>query len=175
MAKWTIDPAHSEIGFKVKHLMISTVSGKFTRFTVEADTANDNDFEGASIRFSAEVDSITTGMEQRDNHLKSDDFFNAEAFPQLSFQSTRFARTSDESFVLEGDLTIRDVTKPVTLEAAYSGLMQDFYGNWKAGFELTGKINRKDFNLKWTATTEAGGVVVADEVKLHLDVQLQRV
>lgn len=174
MAKWSIDPTHSEIGFKVKHLMISTVSGKFTRFTVEAETKDDTNFEGATIKFSADVDSISTGMDQRDNHLKSDDFFNAGQFPQVLFSSTRMEKTGNDTFALEGNLTIRDVTRPVKLDVSYSGIMQDFYGNWKAGFEISGKINRKDFNLKWSATTEAGGVVVSDEVKLLLDVQLQR-
>lgn len=174
MAKWTIDPTHSEIGFKVKHLMISTVSGKFNTFSVDVETSTDDNFENASISFSADVDSITTGMDQRDTHLKSDDFFNAASFPQLTFKSTRFTKKDGDEFSLEGDLTIRDVTQPIALDVIYSGLMQDFYGNWKAGFEAKGKINRKDFNLKWSATTEAGGVVVADEVKLNLDLQLQR-
>ena len=174
MTKWTIDPTHSEIGFKVKHLMISTVSGKFNRFSVDAETVNDDDFEGAKIDFSADIDSINTGMDQRDTHLKSDDFFNATEFPKLQFKSRSFTKEAKDEFTLTGDLTIRDVTKPVTLEVTYSGLMQDFYGNWKAGFEAKGKFNRKDFDLKWSATTEAGGVVVSDEVKLLLDIQLQR-
>ncbi len=171
--KWAIDPTHSEIEFKVKHLMISTVTGKFNSFHAEAETISD-DFSNASIRFHAEVNSINTGNEQRDGHLKSDDFFNAEQFPTLSFASTSFTKKSDSTYVLAGNLTIRDITKPVELAVEFNGVMTDPYGNTKAGFELSGKINRKDFNLKWSATTEAGGVVVSDEVKLVCNVQLAK-
>lgn len=169
--KWAIDPTHSEIEFKVKHLMISTVTGKFNSFYAEAETTSD-DFSNASIHFHADVNSIDTGNEQRDGHLKSDDFFNAEQFPTLSFASTSFTKKSDSTYVLAGNLTIRDITKPVELAVEFNGVMTDPYGNTKAGFELSGKINRKDFNLKWSATTEAGGVVVSDEVKLVCNVQL---
>ncbi len=171
--KWAIDPTHSEIEFKVKHLMISTVTGKFNSFHAEAETISD-DFSNASIRFHAEVNSINTGNEQRDGHLKSDDFFHAEQFPTLSFASTSFTKKSDSTYVLAGNLTIRDITKPVELAVEFNGVMTDPYGNTKAGFELSGKINRKDFNLKWSATTEAGGVVVSDEVKLVCNVQLAK-
>ena len=174
MAKWTIDPAHSEIGFKVKHLMISTVSGKFTRFHAEAETNSEDDFLGALIHFSAEVDSIQTGMEARDSHLKSEEFFHASAFPQIQFQSTGFEKSGDDSYDLTGNLTIRDVSKPIALRVVFQGLMQDFSGNTKAGFEVTGIINRHDFGLKWNAITEAGGIVVSDHVKLHMDIQMQR-
>lgn len=174
MAKWKIDQAHSEIGFKVKHLMISTVSGKFNSFTADVETGSEDDFTGTKATFTTEVASITTGMEQRDGHLKSDDFFNAEQYPQLHFESTKFDKTGKDTFEVTGMLTIRDVTKPVTLNVTYLGLMKDFYGNLKAGFEAKGAINRKDFGLKWSATTEAGGIVVSDEVKLSLDIQLQR-
>jgi polyisoprenoid-binding protein YceI len=109
----------------------------------------------------------------RDTHLKSDEFFNAEKFPQLKFVSTGFAKIDDSTYKLKGDLTIRDVTKPVELDVEYGGKMVDFYANTKAGFEITGKINRKDFGLNWNAVTEAGGVVVSDEVKLVLNVQMQ--
>lgn len=173
MATWTIDPMHSEIGFSVKHLMISTVKGKFNQFSATIETEGDG-FENAKAQFQAEINSLTTGIEQRDGHLKSDDFFNAEAFPTLSFVSTAFTKTGEDTYAVTGDLSIRDVTQPITLHATYGGLMQDFYGNTKAGFELKGSIKRKAFNLSWDAVTEAGGIVVSDEVKLLLDVQLTK-
>lgn len=169
--KWSIDPTHSEVEFKVKHLMISTVSGKFSSFQGEATSLAD-DFSDASIQFSADIKSISTGNEMRDGHLMSDDFFNADAYPQLTFASTSFTKNADGEYALTGDLTIRNITKSVKLEVAYNGMMTDPYGNQKAGFELNGKINRKDFDLKWTATTEAGGIVVSDEVKLVCNIQL---
>ncbi|OYU94840.1 MAG: hypothetical protein CFE21_14215 [Bacteroidetes bacterium B1(2017)] len=171
--KWSIDPMHSDIEFKVKHLMISTVTGKFTSYKAEAEAGDD--FTDASINFSADVNSITTGNDQRDGHLKSDDFFNVEKFPSLNFSSTAFTKNADGTYVLTGDLTIRDVTKSISLNVEFNGLMTDFYGNVKAGFDVTGKINRKDFDLKWTATTEAGGIVVSDEVKLVCNIQMAKI
>ncbi|MCG9880141.1 MAG: YceI family protein [Bacteroidia bacterium] len=171
--KWTIDPMHSEIEFKVKHLMISTVTGKFGSFTASAES-DAEDFSDAKISFSADINSINTGNEQRDGHLKSDDFFNAEQFPTLNFVSTGISKGSN-GMVLTGDLTIRDVTKSISLNVEFNGTMVDPYGNHKAGFELTGVINRKDFNLKWSATTEAGGIVVSDEVKLICNVQMAKI
>jgi polyisoprenoid-binding protein YceI len=173
MAIWTIDPLHSEISFKVKHLMISTVSGKFTTFEANVETSGDEDFTNANVSFSADIDSITTGNDQRDGHLKSDDFFNAASFPKLSFTSGSLAKEGDK-MKLTGDLTIRETTQKISLDVVFSGLMTDFYGNVKAGFEAVGTINRKDFGLKWSATTEAGGIVVSDEIKLALDIQLQK-
>lgn len=170
LTKWGIDSIHSEITFKVKHLVISTVTGKFTDFDASAETENDN-FEDANIRFEASVNSIDTGNEDRDNHLKSDDFFNAEEHPKMIFESTQFKRTGEDEYRLIGNLTIRGNTQPVELKAEYGGTVQDPYGNTKTGFEVTGKINRKDFGLKWNAVTEAGNVVVSDEVKLNLNVQ----
>lgn len=169
--KWAIDTAHSEIHFKVRHMMVSNVTGSFGQFegSVESET---DDFQGADIQFSADVASISTNNTDRDNHLKSDDFFNAEQYPKLTFKSTSFAKKSDGDYELKGDLTIRDVTKPVTLAVEYNGTAVDPYGQTKAGFEISGKINRKDYNLKWSAVTEAGNVVVSDEVRLVLNVQL---
>lgn len=169
MAIWKIDPMHSEVQFKVKHLMISTVTGDFKAYDATAETTSDDSFENAQISFSAQIDSISTGNEQRDGHLKSGEFFDAEAFPTLSFASTSYANN-----VLKGNLTIKDVTKEVELDADFGGLMTDFYGQTKAGFEISGKINRKDFGLSWSAVTEAGGVVVSDDVKLILNVQLTK-
>lgn len=175
MSTWTIDPTHSEIAFKAKHLMISTVTGKFETFEGTVQTPSDEDFSVAEIKFSADVNSITTGMEMRDNHLKSDDFFNAEKFPKLIFVSTSFEKTGAEKYLMKGNMTIRDITLPITMVVQYSGTMVDFYGNQKAGFEITGSINRQEFDLKWSATTEAGGIVVSDEIKLNLDIQLQKI
>ncbi|MCU0341188.1 MAG: YceI family protein [Spirosomaceae bacterium] len=170
---WAIDPTHSEVQFKVKHLVISTVTGYFKQFEGSLESDGDN-FDGASVRFSAEVDSIDTNMPQRDGHLKSADFFDAANYPQLTFVSTTFVKKDDENYTLTGDLTLRGVTLPVTLSAVYGGQMTDFYGNHKVGFEISGKLNRKDFGLNWSAVTEAGGVVVSDEVKLHINVQLAK-
>lgn len=173
MAKWTVDALHSDVQFKVKHLMINTVTGEFTSYRVDVDSPSD-DFSTATFSFEADVASISTKNEMRDNHLKSDDFFNAEKFPVMKFTGRGLTKTSENEFVLHGDLTIRDVTKPVTLNAEYGGQMVDFYGNVKAGFELSGSINRKDFGLSWNGVTEAGGIVVSDVVKLILNVQLQK-
>lgn len=173
MATWQIDPTHSEITFKVKHLVISTVSGKFTSFegSVEAEKA---DFSDAKISFTAAVDSITTGNDQRDGHLKSPDFFDAAGHPKLSFVSSSLEHKSGSDYVLKGDLTLRGTTKPVELSVEFGGTQNDFYGNTVAGFEINGKINRQDFGLAWSAVTEAGGIVVSDEVKLHINVELHK-
>ena len=169
---WTIDTAHSEIGFKVRHLVISHVSGKFQNFEAGV-LSNGDSFANGSVEFSADVNSITTGNEQRDGHLKSDDFFNAAQFPKLTFRSTVITSTAS-GYRMDGDLTIRDITKPISLNIEFGGIVTDPWGNVKAGFEATGKINRKDFNLKWDAFTEAGGAVVSDEVTLNLHVELQK-
>ncbi len=171
MSTYKIDASHSEITFKVKHLMITNVTGSFTKFdaTLESEAA---DFSDAKISFEADTDSINTGSEQRDGHLKGDDFFASDKFPKISFVSSSFTKKSDEDYVLAGDLTIRGVTKPVELAVAFGGTVTDPYGRVKSGFEINGKINRKDFGLVWSATTEAGGIVVSDEVKLHLNVQM---
>ncbi|GAC1399285.1 MAG: YceI family protein [Sediminibacterium sp.] len=171
MSTYKIDPAHSEVTFKVKHLMITSVTGHFTKFdgTMESDA---EDFSDAKITFEADTDSISTNNEQRDGHLKSDDFFAAGQFPKLSFVSGSFKKLGDGEYTLTGDLTIRDVTKKVELAVEYGGTMTDPWGQVKVGFEIGGKINRKDFGLTWSAVTEAGGVMLADDVKLHLAIQL---
>lgn len=174
MATWTIDASHSEVQFKVKHLMISTVTGDFGVYEGTIETTNDSDFEGAVATFSADIDSISTGNEQRDGHLKSGDFFDAENHPKLLFKSTSFTKKDDETYVVIGDLTMRGNTQSVELIANYGGQMGDFYGNMKAGFELSGKVSRKSFGLSWDAVTEAGGIVVSDDVKLILNIQVGR-
>lgn len=168
---WQIDPTHSEVQFKVKHLVISTVTGSFNSYEGKIE-ADGDDFENAEAYFSADIDSITTNNEDRDTHLKSDDFFNAEEFPQLTFESTSFEKTGDGEYKMTGDLTIRDVTKEVELDVVHGGTVGDPYGNTKAGFEVTGTINRKEFGLTWDAVTETGNVVVGDKIKLQLNVQL---
>lgn len=173
MAKYNIDSAHSEVTFKIKHLMISTVSGQFTKFDATID-ADKEDFSDAKISFEADVDSIDTKNEQRDGHLKSPDFFDVANHPKLTFTSTSFTKTGSD-YNLEGNLTIRGVSKSIVLDVTYEGKMVDPYGNEKHGFEINGKINRKDFGLTWGAVTEAGGVVVSDEVKLSINAQFQKV
>ena len=168
---WVIDPSHTEILFKVKHLVIATVTGSFDRFEGHVVTEGD-DFSGAAAGFSADVDSINTNQPDRDNHLKSADFFDAAGHPKLTFRSTGVKKIGRSGFVLTGDLTIRGTTRKIELEAEFGGIAVDPYGNTKAGFELTGKLNRKEFGLHWNAITEAGGMVVADEVKLQLNVEL---
>jgi len=163
--KWVVDPAHSEVGFKVKHMMISTVTGYFEKFDAVAYAEGD-DFKNADVEVSIDIDSVSTKQTDRDNHLKSDDFFNAEKFPQMTFKSKSFDGAS-----LVGDLTIRDITKEVSLDVDFNGIATDPYGQTKAGFEVTGEVSRKEFGLKWNAVTEAGNVVVSDKIKLVIDVQ----
>ena len=167
---WNLDASHSDVNFRVRHLVISTVTGKFKNFSSIAKTTDD-DFTTAEITFEVETASIDTGMENRDQHLQSDDFFNSEAFPKLVFQSTAVRKLSDENYEIDGNLTIRDVTKPATFAVEYGGIAKDPYGQIKAGFEVSGKINRKDFNLTWDAFIETGGAVVSDEVKFQANVQ----
>lgn len=170
---WVIDPSHSEVQFKVKHLMVSTVTGLFAQYEGKLDMVND-DFEDATITFSANISSISTGNETRDTHLKSADFFDAAQFPLLTFESTSMISTGADTYILNGQLTIHGVTKLIMLKAEYGGQMQDFYGNTKAGFEITGTIKRKEFGLNWDGVTEAGGVVVSDDVKLVMNIQVTR-
>ncbi|QCX39256.1 YceI family protein [Aureibaculum algae] len=162
---WKIDNTHSEITFKVKHMMISTVTGYFENFDATINT-NDESFENASVEFNAKIDSINTKNKDRDTHLKSDDFFNSEKFPEMKFISKSFNGQQ-----LIGDLTIKDVTKTVQLDVDFNGIAVDPYGQTKAGFEISGNINRKDYNLTWNAVTEAGNIVVSDKVKIVIDAQ----
>lgn len=171
--KWALDPAHSELQFKVKHLVISTVTGSFNIFNGELQ-ANENNFDGGIVSFQADINSINTGNGQRDEHLRSADFFDAANFPQMSFEGTELKKVDEENYSLAGNLTIRGTTKPVTLQVAFGGITKDPWGNTKAGFEVTGKLNRKDFGLAWNALTEAGGVVVSEEVKIIANVQFAK-
>ncbi|GAB3859072.1 YceI family protein [Hymenobacter terrigena] len=169
--KWVLDPTHSEVQFKIKHLVISTVTGSFNTFAGTLESASDDNFENAKVDFSLDVESINTNQEQRDAHLRGEEFFDSAKFPKIKFESTSFVKTGGNEYKVTGNLTVKDVTKPVTLEAEYGGSAVDFYGNHKAGFEVTGKINRKEFGLTWGAVTEAGSIVVGDDVKLIFNVQ----
>lgn len=171
--KWAIDTTHSEVQFKVKHLVIATVSGSFKKFNGSVESEDEN-FEGATAEFAVDVNSLDTNQPQRDGHLKSEDFFAANTYPEIKFSNGKVVKEGNE-LVLIGDLTIRDTTKAVKLNVEYGGTVVDPYGNTKAGFEINGKINRKEFGLNWSAVTEAGGVVVGDDVKLHLNIELTRV
>lgn len=168
--KWSIDATHSEIGFKVKHMMFTNVSGKFESYDATITTEDDN-FENAIIDFSADINSINTNNEDRDNHLKSGDFFDGENSPKLTFKSTSFTKKGDD-YELKGDLTLRGVTNSVTLATEFSGLMKDPWGNTKAGLNISGKINRKDWGLNWNSALEAGGVLVGEDVRLNIELQL---
>jgi polyisoprenoid-binding protein YceI len=169
--KWGIDTTHTEVQFKVKHLVISTVTGFFKKFSgsVESET---EDFDGASVNFSIDVNSIDTNQADRDEHLKSADFFYAEQYPNLEFSGILKKVGSD--YTLEGDLTMRGTTKSVVLDVEFGGVMVDPWGNTKAGFEINGKLNRKDFGLNWNAITEAGGMLVSEDVKLHINAQIAK-
>jgi polyisoprenoid-binding protein YceI len=171
--KWNLDTMHSEINFKVKHMMIANVSGGFTSFNVNVETPGE-DFSKAKIDFTADAASINTNNEQRDGHLKSPDFLDTEKFPQLVFNSKEIVKKTDEDFELKGDLTIKDVTKPVSLTVNFGGIGKDPYGNTKAGFTVEGKVNRKEFGLNWNAALEAGGVLVGEDLKLMAEIQLAK-
>ncbi len=169
MKKWTIDPTHSEIGFKVKHMMFTNVKGFFNDYT--ADITFNDDLKEADLQFEAKINSIFTNNADRDNHLKSADFFDADQFPSLKFKSTQISGSGDD-YEIKGDLTIKGITRPVTLKGEFSGLMSDPWGNTKVGLNLAGKINRKDFGLTYNAALETGGVLVGEDVQLNAEVQL---
>jgi polyisoprenoid-binding protein YceI len=167
--KWIIDPTHSEVAFKVKHLVISTVTGYFREFEGAAESTSE-DFNGASVTFTLDVNSIDTNQSDRDQHLKSADFFDTASFPTIAFAGKLVNQGGE--YQLQGDLTLKGITQQVTLDVTYGGTVADPYGQTKAGFEIEGKLNRKDFGLTWSAITEAGSVVVSDQVRLQLSVQL---
>jgi polyisoprenoid-binding protein YceI len=169
--KWTIDTTHSEIQFKVKHLMISTVTGSFKNFNLTVETSNEDFNSVKMIEFTADVNSIDTNNTQRDEHLKSADFFDAGNFNQILFVGNKYESNGDEATV-SGDLTIKGVTKPVTLNVEFGGIVVDPYGQTKAGFTVSGKISRKEFGLTWSAVTEAGSIVVSDDIKIQAEIQV---
>ena len=167
---WKIDPAHTEVQFKVKHLMITTVTGYFRKFDGHVITETEDFNSTTEIQFTADVNSIDTNNEQRDTHLKSNEFFDASKHNQVIFTGTRYEALGSEA-TLQGNLSIRGVTKPVSLNVEFGGIVVDPYGQTKAGFTVTGRISRKEYGLTWNAVTEAGQIVVSDEIKLNADVQ----
>lgn len=171
---WSMDRAHSEARFKVKHMMISSVSGEFTEFESTLETDENNDFSTAKATFKAPIDSINTKMEQRDNHLKEADFFDVAHHPHLFFESTKMTQTGEGEYEMEGNLTIRETTKPVILKVDNEGVIKDGQGNWRTGFEISGQISRKAFGLQYNALTEAGGAVVGDKVRLNINMEMTR-
>lgn len=167
---WKIDHAHSEVLFRIRHMMIANVKGEFREFDAEL-FSNDTDFENAKVRATVQVSSIFTNNNDRDEHLKSADFFNAEKFETITFESTAIAREDDDTFVINGDITIMGVTKNIILKAEHGGVITDPSGQVRAGFSISGKLNRKDFGLNWNAALETGGVLVGEEVHITADVQ----
>lgn len=168
--KWVLDPTHSELQFKIKHLMISTVTGQFNQFSGGVET-KENDFTTAKIDFTAEIDSISTNNEQRDAHLKNGDFFDAANHPQLTFKSEKLEKITDDEYKLKGTLTLKGISKKISLTVEFGGITQDPWGNTRAGFTITGKINRQDFGISFGAVTETGGLLLGDEVKIIANVQ----
>jgi len=168
--KWTADPTHSEIIFKVKHLMITNVKGEFRKFKAEVNSAG-SDFNKASVTATIDASSIFTNEDARDGHLKGADFFDVENHPELTFTGTSFNKIDDENYQLKGILTIKGVSKEIALDVEFGGINKDPWGNEKAGFSINGKINRKDWGLNWNAALETGGVLVSDEVKISAEVQ----
>jgi polyisoprenoid-binding protein YceI len=169
--KWVLDPTHSEIGFKIKHLMITNVSGNFNKFEVKAET-NGDDFTNAKVSVDIEVDSINTNNSQRDAHLRNADFFEVEKYPLIRFRSTEVKKLDEETYTLTGNLTIKETTKPVKLALEFGGVTKDPYGNFKAGFSISGKINRHDFGVSYNAVLETGGVALGEEIKINGEIQL---
>ena len=170
---WTVDNLHSEVQFKVKHLVISTVTGSFKSFAGQALTVGDK-FDDAEIQFTIDVDSVDTGQPGRDEHLRNSDFFEAETYPQFSFVSTSFKNTKGDLYKLTGNLTIKGITKEVELDAEYGGSEKDSWGNIKAGFEVTGTIDRKDFNVTFNSLTESGGLALGEHIKIIANIQVGR-
>jgi polyisoprenoid-binding protein YceI len=169
--KWKIDPSHSEVQFKVKHLMITTITGNFHSYDLEVITDGDDFTTASKIEFAADVDSISTKNEQRDGHLKSAEFFDTEQHVALLFSGKKFEKNADE-YLLHGDLNIKGIIKPIMLHVDFGGIVVDPYGQIKAGFTVSGKISRKAFGLTWDAVTEAGQIVVSDEIRINCEVQL---
>jgi polyisoprenoid-binding protein YceI len=170
---WVLDPSHSEMLFRVKHLMITNVKGEFRKFDAKVTTTGD-DFSTAEVEVTIESDSIYTNDEARDKHLRSADFFDVENHRHLVFKSTSLEKKGDGDYKLTGMLGIRGVDKEVTLDVEFGGINKDPYGNHKAGFSLSGKINRKDWGLNWNTALETGGVLVSDEVRLMAEIQFTR-
>ena len=169
--KWVLDPTHSELGFKIKHLMITNVSGNFKEVESTVQTDGEN-FETAEIEARIKTASINTNNEQRDVHLRTSDFLEAEKYPEIVFKSTRVEKQDDELFYVFGDLTLKGITRPVKLNVEFSGVTKDPWGGERAGVIITGKINRSEWNVTFNAVLETGGVALSDEIKIHSEIQL---
>src|SRR3954468_9407670 len=169
--KWILDPTHSELGFKIKHLMITNVSGSFKNFQGEVETEGE-DFSTAQINATVDMASISTNNEQRDAHLRNSDFFEVEKHPELTFKSTRIEKVDSDTFTLYGELTLKGITKPVKLNVEYNGVTKDPWGGERAGFVLTGKINRSEWGVNFNGVLETGGLMLGEEVKINSEVQL---
>ncbi|HEY9340640.1 MAG TPA: YceI family protein [Hanamia sp.] len=169
--KWLLDPIHSELQFKIKHLMISNVSGAFKSFSAEVET-EDEDFSTAKINLTAQMDSISTNNEQRDAHLRNSDFFEVEKYPELKFKSTKVEEVDSDTFMLHGELTMKGVTKPVKLDVEFNGATKDPWGGERAGFVITGKINRADWGINFNSVLETGGVMLSEEVRINSEIEL---
>jgi len=166
--KWVLDPTHSEVEFKIKHMMISTVTGNFKKFDATVETEGE-DFTTAKVKFTVDVDSIDTKNEQRDGHLKSVDFFDTANFPEITFAATKYENVdNDGSYEVYGDLTVRGITRNEKFDAEFGGVIKDPWGNTRAGLTITGKINRKQFGLTWSGATETGSLIVSEDVKIHV-------
>ena len=168
--QWAIDPTHSEILFKVKHLLISKVTGQFKQFTATVTTEGD-DIATAKVHFTADIESISTNNEQRDAHLKNTDFFDATTHPQLTFESTKLEKIDDEKYKLHGTLTMRGTSKPIVLDVEYGGMTKDPWGFTRVGFEVTGKISRKEFGVSFSPVSETGGLLLGDDVAVHVQTE----
>jgi polyisoprenoid-binding protein YceI len=169
--KWILDPTHSELGFKIKHLMISNVSGSLKNFEAEVEM-DEEDFSTAQINLSAEMASLNTNNEQRDGHLRTSDFFEVEKYPELKFRSTITEKIDNDSFTLHGELTLKGITHPVKLNIEYNGVTKDPWGGERAGFVVTGKINRSEWGINFNGVLETGGVMLSEEVRINSEIQL---
>ncbi|MEI6815339.1 MAG: YceI family protein [Bacteroidota bacterium] len=170
---WIVDQAHTKVGFSVTHMAVSQVEGNFKKFEGKI-TTEDEDFKNTNIQFTLDVNSITTENEMRDKHIKSDDFFNAEKFPTITFKSKSFKKIDGKKYILTGDMTVRDVTKTVDLAVIYNGKVNDPYGNLRAGFKVSGKINRLDYNLKWNTLMGGGDAVVGKDVEFNVNIEVTK-
>jgi len=168
--KWAMDATHSEVQFKVRHLLVSNVTGQFKTFNATVETEGD-DISTAKVHFTADVNSISTNNEQRDGHLKTGDFFDVETHPQLTFESTKLEKKSGDDYVMHGTLTMRGVSKEITLNVEYGGMVQDPWGNTRIGASISGKINRKDFGVSFSMVSETGGLLLGEDVTINANAE----
>lgn len=171
MAKWNVDVSHSAVGFSVKHMMVSKVKGQFESFSADVEAEDLSDLTSASIKFNIDVASITTRSEDRDNHLKSADFFDTEKYPKITFESSAITK-KDEDYEVTGNLTIKEVTKAVTFDVEYNGKGKNPWGQEVYGFEAATSINREEFGLTWNAALETGGVLIGKDIKINVELEL---